>query len=66
MLSSYDNRKVSQSVISRGLWGLMVWWTAQVPRHQPAGRDDTDGAWKDDGTDRIVSAPDLLQQQCLL
>ena len=57
MLSSYDNRKVSQSIMSRGLWGLTVWWTAQVALQQPADRDDTDRAGSHDQDDIDVSSP---------
>ena len=57
MLSSYDNRKVSQSIMSRGLWGLIVWWTAQAARRQPADRDATDRAGSHDKDDIDVSAP---------
>jgi len=58
MLSSYDNRKVSQSIMSRGLRGLIVWWTAQVPQQQPADWDATDRAGSFDGNEnRLVSGP---------
>ena len=57
MLSSSDNRKVSQSIMSRGLWGLIVWWTAQGPLQQPADRDNTDRAGSYDRYASIVSAP---------
>ena len=56
MLSSYDNRKVPQSINSRGRRGLIVWWTAQGPR-QRADRDGTDRAGSYDGNDLFVSAP---------
>ena len=57
MLSSSDNRKVPQSMNSRELRGLIVWWTAQVPPHQPADRDNTDRAGSYDGNGTIVSGP---------
>ena len=57
MLSSSDNRKVSQSIMSRGLCGLIVWWTAQVALQQPADRDATDRAGSYEGNARLVSAP---------
>jgi hypothetical protein len=57
-LSSSDNRKVSQSFISRGLWGLIVcWWTAQVAQRKPAERDSPDRAGSHDQDRRFVSAP---------
>ena len=57
MLSSYDNRNVSQSIMSRGLWGLIVWWTAQAALQQPADRDDTDRAGSYDINACLVSTP---------
>jgi hypothetical protein len=57
MLSSCDNRKVPNYIISRGRRGLIVWWTAQVPPHQPADRDATDRAGSYEGNDTIVSGP---------
>ena len=41
----------------RGLLGLIIWWTAQVPRQQPADRDNTDRAGSFGGNARLVSAP---------
>ena len=57
MLSSYDNRKVPQSIVRRGLHGLTVWWTAQDPLRKPVERDSTDRAGSHDQDDRHVSAP---------
>jgi hypothetical protein len=57
MLSSSDNRKAPQHIISRGLWGLTVWWTAQGAQPQPADRDDTDRAGSYDGNRVAVSVP---------
>ena len=58
MLSSSDNRKVSQSIMSRGLRDHIVWWTAQVIKpQQPPDRDGTDRAGSYDGNGLFVSAP---------
>ena len=57
MLSSYDNRKVPQSIVRRGLHGLTVWWTAQDPLRKPVERDSTDRAGSHDQDDTIVSGP---------
>jgi hypothetical protein len=57
MLSRSDNCKVPQSIISKGLCGLIVWWTVQVCAGQPADRDDTDRAGSYNRNAALVSAP---------
>jgi hypothetical protein len=57
MLSSCDNRKVPESMISRWLRGLIDCWTAQVPQRQPADRENTDRAGSHDQNGMDVSAP---------